>query len=168
MQITRAGEYAVLGATYLARQGVDHTVMVEEICKAESIPKSFLAKIFQNLTRAGLIRSQRGIHGGFKLARKPDKISVLEILEAVEGKIAFQRCLEEPAGCHKQDACSLCDIFTEAQDRVKDIFQNTSLADLTRPKEEVMRRIQQLGRPRTDHASRATSSLVERAPAPLN
>lgn len=150
MQITRAGEYAVLGATYLARKGLDHAVMIEEICQAESIPKSFLAKIFQNLTRAGVIRSQRGMNGGFRLIRKPEAISILEILEAVEGKIAFQRCLQEPVDCHKADACTLCDIFTEAQHRVQEIFSNTSLADLTRSKSEVMQRVQNLGRARSE------------------
>ena len=144
MQITRAGEYAILGATYLARQRKDQAVMIEEICQAESIPKSFLAKIFQTLTRAGVIHSQRGVHGGFKLIRSPEQISILEILEAIEGKIAFQRCLQEPVDCHKMDACTLCDIFTEAQHRMKEIFQKTSLADLTRPKSEVMRRVHRL------------------------
>ncbi len=146
MQITRAGEYAVLGATYLARMGTDRVVMIEEVCEGESIPKSFLAKIFQALKRSGIVQSQRGIHGGFKLTRNPFEISVLEILEAVEGKIAFQRKLQEPVECHKNDACTLCDIFTEAQHRVKEIFHNTTLADLTRPKTEVLQRIQSLGR----------------------
>ncbi len=146
MQITRAGEYAVLGVTYLARKGVDHVVMMEEICEAEKIPKSFLAKIFQTLSRAGIVRSQRGVHGGFKLTRDPASVTLLEVLEAIEGKIAFQRCLEEPVECHKHDACTLCDVFTEAQYRVKEIFQNTTLMDLTKPKGEVMKRVQALGR----------------------
>ncbi len=146
MQITRAGEYAILGATYLARREIGRVVMMEEICQTENIPKSFLAKIFQNLTRAGIICSQRGVHGGFKLARRPQEITVLEILEAVEGKLAFQRCLQQPVDCHRMEACTLCDIFTEAQHRVQEIFQNTSLADLTRPKAEVLQRVQRLGR----------------------
>lgn len=146
MQITRAGEYAVQGVTFLARKGLDEVVMIEEVCQAESIPRSFLAKIFQNLTRAGIVRSQRGVHGGFRLSRPASEITVLEILEAVEGKLVFDRRLQEPALCGEQNACSLCDIFTEVQFRAKEIFGNTTLADLTRPKDEVMQRIKTMGR----------------------
>ena len=146
MQITRAGEYAVQGATYLARKGPDKLVMIEEVCTKEAIPQSFLAKIFQNLTREGIVRSQRGVNGGFQLARDPATITVLEILEAVEGKLVFDRRLSEPAACHAHNSCSLCDIFTEAQHRAKEIFTNTTLADLTRPKKQVMQRIQAIGR----------------------
>ncbi len=147
MQITRAGEYAVLGASYLARNGADHVVMIEEVGRSEDIPRSFLAKIFQTLTRAGIVRSQRGVRGGFKLARDPAQITILEILEAVEGKIALQRCLEEPTQCHKVEACTLCDIFEEAQHRMREVFQHTSLADLARSKAEVLRRVRSLDRP---------------------
>ena len=152
MQITRAGEYAVLAAIYLARRGNERPVMIEEICETERIPRSFLAKILQTLCRAGLARSQRGIHGGFRLARAPAQISILQIIEAVEGRIAFQRCLDEPVQCHKVGNCTLCDIFGEAQHRVTDIFSQTTVADLLSDKDAVMRRVQALGQPRTNGA----------------
>ncbi len=144
MQITRAGEYAVLGATYLARRGAGQAVMIEEICKSEDIPRSFLAKIFQSLTRAGIVRSQRGVHGGFKLIRRPEEVRLLDVLEAVEGRAVF-RCQDEPVDCHRHNACTLCDLVTEAQNRFEDIFQSTTLADMIRPREEVMARVRARG-----------------------
>src|SRR5690242_8775317 len=95
MQISRAGEYGVLGLLHLARRAPGSTVMIEEVAREEDIPKSFLAKIFQQLVRAGLIRSYRGASGGFALVEKPDAITVLEIIEAIEGRLAFQRCIQE-------------------------------------------------------------------------
>jgi Rrf2 family protein len=148
MQITRAGEYAVLAATHLARHSGDRPVMIEEICDSEKIPRSFLAKILQALCRAGLVRSQRGVHGGFRLARDPSDITILKLIEAIEGPIALQRCLDESVQCHKVESCTLCDIFGEAQHRMTEIFANTTVSDLLCSKREVMRRVQSLGRPR--------------------
>src|SRR6266852_515551 len=122
MQITRAGEYGVLGLLHLARRGTERMVMIDEISREEKIPKSFLAKIFQGLAKAGLVRSYRGAGGGFALAKKPEVITVLEIIEAIEGKIAFQRCLQEVPDCEHMDGCALCGLFEQAQDRVKEIF----------------------------------------------
>ena len=130
MQITRAGEYGVLGLICLARRPLGTVVMIDEVSREEQIPKSFAAKIFQSLVRAGLIRSNRGTGGGFTLVRTPASITVLEVIEAIEGKITFQRCLSEPAACEHQGGCALCGLFEEAQDRVKEVFSRTTLADL--------------------------------------
>src|ERR1043165_3169001 len=95
MQITRAGEYAVLGLMCLARRPVASVVMIDEVSREEKIPKSFAAKIFQSLAKAGLVKSNRGTGGGFTLLQQPENITVLNVIEAIEGKIAFQRCLSE-------------------------------------------------------------------------
>ncbi len=142
MQITRAGEYGILGALYLAKQPSHRLVMIEEISAAESIPRSFLAKIVQSLAHAGIVESQRGVGGGFRLARSPERVTVLQILEAIEGTLALQSCTENPALCvwdtSKMESCTLCALFTEAQARVKDLFSKTTLDDLSRPKSAVL------------------------------
>jgi len=133
MQITRAGEYGVLGLLHLARHGADRMVMIDEVSREEKISRSFLAKIFQSLAKAGLIRSYRGAGGGFALLRRPEEITVLEVIEAIEGKIALQRCLQEVPNCEHMAGCVLCSLFEQAQDRVKEVFASTSLADLLKP-----------------------------------
>jgi Rrf2 family transcriptional regulator, iron-sulfur cluster assembly transcription factor len=132
MQISRAGEYGVLGLLYLVREASDRTIMIESVSRDEAIPKSFLAKIFQDLVRAGILRSQRGAGGGFGLARPAEQISVLEIIEAIDGRIALQRCLGDEPNCERQEGCALCVLFEQAQDRLKEVFAQTSLADLAR------------------------------------
>jgi Rrf2 family protein len=105
--------------------------MIDEVSREEHIPKSFAAKIFQSLGKAKLVKSSRGTGGGFILMKKPGEITVLEVIEAIEGKIAFQRCLsEEEPKCEHFGGCALCGLFEEAQDRVKDVFSRTTLADL--------------------------------------
>jgi len=130
MQITRAGEYGVLGLLCLARREPGQVVMIDELSREEEIPKSFLAKIFQSLARAGLVRSNRGTGGGFTLARKPEEITTLDIIEAIEGPISFQRCLEAPTDCPHIGGCPLCGLFATAQTQVRDVFSQTTLADL--------------------------------------
>ena len=130
MQVTRAGEYGVLGLMCLARRGVGEVVMIDEVSREEQIPKSFLAKIFQNLVRARIVRSNRGAGGGFALVKQPADITVLEVIEVIEGRIAFQRCLQEVPDCDHIGGCALCGLFEQAQDQVKDVFSRTTIADL--------------------------------------
>lgn len=130
MQVTRAGEYGVLGLLSLARREPGQVVMIDAVSRDERIPKSFLAKIFQSLARAGLVRSNRGTGGGFTLARKPEEITTLDIIEAIEGPISFQRCLEAPTECPHLGGCPLCGLFATAQTQVRDVFAQTTLADL--------------------------------------
>ncbi|MEI8314236.1 MAG: Rrf2 family transcriptional regulator [Verrucomicrobiota bacterium] len=134
MQITRAGEYAIIGLLYLARQPVGRTVMVDEISDAEKVPSSFLAKIFQSLAKASLIQSQRGAGGGFTLVRPPGDINLLEILNCIEGAFALQKCVTDDPACvvsdQRLDSCVLCGVFAEAQSRVNEVLERTTLADL--------------------------------------
>jgi Rrf2 family protein len=131
MQITRAGEYAVLGLMCLARRPFGSVVMIDEVSREEHIPKSFAAKIFQSLVRAGLVKSNRGSGGGFTLLKEPADITVLQVIEAIEGRIAIQRCLsEDEPKCEHQGGCALCGLFEQAQDRVRDVFSRTTLEDL--------------------------------------
>ena len=130
MQVTRAGEYGVLGLLCLARRPFGQVVMIEEMSREENISRSFLAKIFQRLARAGLVRSIRGTQGGFALARPPADITTLDIIEAIEGRIAFQRCLQAPTECPHVGGCPLCGLFEQAQTQVKEVFSRTTLAGL--------------------------------------
>ncbi len=130
MQITKAAEYGVLGLIALSRRPLGEVVMIDVLCEEESVPKSFLGKIFQNLSKSGLVGSARGSGGGFYLNRPASEITVLEILESIEGPIALQRCLEIDAGCDHSSGCALCGLLAEAQERMKEVFAGTSLATL--------------------------------------
>jgi Rrf2 family protein len=134
MQVTRAGDYGIIGLLYLARQPENRTVMVDEISDSENVPKSFLAKIFQSLSKGGLVRSVRGARGGFRLARPPSRITVLEILQCVETGFGLQKCVTDHPECVVADrrvtGCALCGLFGEAQHRVNEVFSQTTLDDL--------------------------------------
>jgi Rrf2 family iron-sulfur cluster assembly transcriptional regulator len=138
MQVTRAGEYAVIGLLYLAKQPAGRTVMIDEISEAERIPKSFLAKIFQLLAKDTLVHSHRGAGGGFSLAKPAGDITLLQILSCVEGAVALQKCVTDDPECvvapERFNSCTLCSVFAEAQSRVNEVFARTSLNDLLKPR----------------------------------
>jgi Rrf2 family protein len=134
MHITRAGEYGIFGVLYLARQPEGRVVMIEEISKSVNVPQSYLAKIFQHLTKAGIVNSHRGAAGGFTLAKPARDIGVLEIIESVEGPITFQSCLGETAECiidnSRLDLCNLRSLLAQAQRKFVDVLAHTTIEDL--------------------------------------
>lgn len=128
--LTKACAYGIFGGIYLAKQPKGKVVSLSEISRAEDIPEKFLAKIFQHLTRSGLIRSHRGARGGFSLARPANKITVKELLEAIQGPLCFARCLSELEECEKKEICKLREVLQKAQDGIMKILTQKTLADL--------------------------------------
>src|SRR4030095_171219 len=165
MHISRAGEYGVLGLLYLARQRAGQPVMIDMVSRGEAIPKSFLAKIFQDLVKSGILRSQRGSGGGFVLARPAGQISVLEVIEAIDGKITLQRSLPEVSDCERMQGCALCSLFEEAQDRLKEVFGSTTLEDLMIRSEHSSPESQPTSLPHTTHSRGAIGASAAAAPA---
>lgn len=151
----------MLGLVHLAQQPAGQSVMIDAVSRDEAIPKSFLAKIFQDLAKAGILRSQRGAGGGFVLARPADQITALEVIEVIDGKIALQRCLGEVPDCERMEGCVLCGLFEQAQDRLKEVFGQTTLADLAR-------RTTERRNPRTPPAAPSQPELPDSRSQPLS
>jgi Rrf2 family protein len=118
VRLTRAADYGARGALYLARQPRDRVVLVGEIARAEGVPESYLAKIFQSLARAGLVRSHRGARGGFSLARPAAEITLRQIIEAIEGPLALNRCLDPREGCECSPTCPIYGRLAAVQERL--------------------------------------------------
>jgi Rrf2 family transcriptional regulator, iron-sulfur cluster assembly transcription factor len=130
MQFTRGVEYGIEGILYLARQGRDERAFVREISRATSIPETFLAKIFQRLANKGLVRSRRGFRGGFRLARPAGRITLREVVEALEGPIEFHRCLDHLRARGRKSRCHVRRVFGDLQRTVAEILDQTTLADI--------------------------------------
>jgi Rrf2 family protein len=130
MELTKAGDYGVFVVIYLAKQPRGKIVSLSEVSKAENIPEKFLAKIFQSLTRSGLIRSHRGAGGGFSLAKPANKITVKELLESIQGPIYFTKCLSNLYDCDRKEICKLRNLWKKAQDYSIKILTQKTLADL--------------------------------------
>ena len=126
MQITRQADYALRAILYLARLEPLEKASTSHIAEEKEIPSSFLAKIISQLSIAGLIHTSRGAHGGVCLASEPKDISLLDVIEAIDGPININECVHDPSVCSFGDNCPLHEVFCEAQaDMIKKLRQST-------------------------------------------
>ncbi|MFH0736006.1 MAG: Rrf2 family transcriptional regulator [bacterium] len=130
MQITIAGEYAIRAMLFLAEQPFGKIFQTSQIALEAEIPKPFLRKILSILTKAELVESTRGIGGGIKLTKSATEINLLEIVEAIDGKILFNKCFFEPNFCHRTNWCSVHAVWSEAQNLVQNLLQSKTLYNL--------------------------------------
>ena len=130
MELTRKGEYAIRGIVFLASQPADKICLLSDIASAVDVPQTFLAKIFQQFSKIGLVRSYRGTGGGFVLGRPPEKITLLEVVEAVEGPIVPNRCVTGDGECNRSSTCNVHPVWVSVQDQVRDILEKVTLKDL--------------------------------------
>lgn len=124
MNITRQSDYAIRCILYLASKQDGGAVMVEEISRAMDIPKSFLAKILQKLTKAGIVNSIRGIKGGFVLKRNVDKINLLEVIQLIEGPISINRCAVDRQYCGRSCVCTVHPVWLGLRDTIQDYLSS--------------------------------------------
>ena len=132
MQIPRRVDYGLRAVIYLAGQQRDKCCSIGEIAKAQGIPKKFLEKIVQDLIHAGLIKSTRGSAGGYQLARAPEAISFCDVIEAIEGPIAVNACLDHQLGCDQMPRCTMIGVWSEVQDKIMEVLSRTTIAGLRR------------------------------------
>lgn len=118
MQITRQADYALRAMLYLARLEPNERAATSKIAEEQEIPPSFLAKIISQLSIAGLIHTSRGAHGGVSLARKPKEISLLEVVEAIDGPISLNECVHDPSVCSFGDNCPIHEVWCEAKEEL--------------------------------------------------
>jgi Rrf2 family protein len=128
MQITRQADYAVRAVLYLALLGEDKRAATSQIAQRQQIPPSFLAKIVSQLSVAGLLRTSRGARGGVSLARSPEEISLLEVVEAIDGPILLNECVSQNGACVFGDDCPMRPIWCEAQSELVSRLRSTNFS----------------------------------------
>lgn len=129
MLLSQRCEYALRTALYLAAAEPGAYVAVREISDALGIPYHFLAKIVQTLTGAGLLQSMRGPTGGVALARPATRITLKEIVLAIDGPAVFRECVLGLPGCGDRKPCPLHDQWAPARAQVERMFSGATLAD---------------------------------------
>lgn len=122
MQLTLAGEYAIRTMIHLAENEDREIVTIKEIAKEQKIPEKFLRKIIPQLCNAGFIKTYKGNGGGISFNKNPDTITPLEVIQAIEGPLALNKCLIDKAFCSNTRWCSVhtlwCDILVEMRKKL--------------------------------------------------
>jgi Rrf2 family protein len=129
MLVTRETDYAVRTVLYLARER-DRNANVTEIAQVMHIPKSFLAKILQRLVRHHILHSMRGVNGGFMLAKKPSEITLLAVLEAIQGPAGINVCAIDSKRCRMSSTCSVHPVWVEIRQEVERRLNKQTIAKL--------------------------------------
>ncbi len=132
MQITRQADYALRAMHYLSKLEPNQRAATSQIAEEQRIPPSFLAKIISQLSIAGLIHTSRGAHGGVTLARDADEITILEVVEAIDGPIALNECTHSKDGCPFGEDCPIRSLWCEAQDELVAKLRATTFGSLVK------------------------------------
>jgi len=130
MQITRQADYALRAMVYLAQIEPNLRSATSQIAEEQHIPPSFLAKIISQLSIAGLIHTSRGARGGVSLARPPEAISVLEVVEAIDGPLMLNECSNGTTNCAFGETCPLRPLWCETQADMVDRLRKTTFASV--------------------------------------
>ena len=126
MQITRQADYALRAMIYLARLEPNQRAATSQIAEEQHIPPSFLAKIISQLSIAGLIHTSRGARGGVSMARTPGEVSILEVVEAIDGPIALNECTAISGSCQFGEDCPMRPIWCDTQAELVEKLRNTT------------------------------------------
>jgi Rrf2 family protein len=136
MKLSVRGEYALRAMLVLARdyQEDDSVVRIQEISTRQNIPKRFLEQILNDLKSGHLVESKRGIAGGYRLRRPPERITLAEIVRHVEGPLSPVSCVSEKfyekCSCPDEARCAVRSVMKEVRDGIARVMEGTTLADL--------------------------------------
>jgi Rrf2 family protein len=133
MQIPRRVDYGLRAVIYLSNRDPEKCCPIAEIAKQQRVPRKFLEKIVQDLIRSGLIKSKRGSSGGYTLARPAEDISLFDVIQAIEGPLAVNACLDEHLGCDQSPSCTMQGVWSDVQRKITEMLTQTTIADLTLP-----------------------------------
>jgi Rrf2 family protein len=134
MKLSLRGEYALRALLVLALEFDEPLVRIRTISDQQNIPKRFLEQILNDLKSAGLVRSKRGMAGGYRLARRPDQVSLAEVVRHVEGALAPVSCVSErfyeKCSCPDESRCAVRSVMKEIRDAIVRIAERVTLAEL--------------------------------------
>jgi Rrf2 family protein len=130
MKISTKGRYGLRILIDLAMHDPGKPRLIRDIATSQQISEKYISRLVIALRRAKLIRSVRGVNGGFHLAKLPEKITLLEILETMEGPISVVGCVHSPEKCKRQALCPARDVWTELNEGIRELTGKITLDDI--------------------------------------
>lgn len=132
LRLSREADYSLLAMVYIASQPEGQTAYRRDIAAHYNIPREFLAKVLQKLSRHGLVKSYRGMQGGYQLAREADRITLADLIEAVDGPLTLVDCQCPPYDCGQESACTVKTVMSEVQQGILRVLVGVTLRDMQR------------------------------------
>jgi Rrf2 family protein len=130
LRLSKKTDYALLALQHLASEGTAGTTSARAIAERFDIPLELLAKILQQLAHHGLVAAHKGVHGGYRLTRPPEAISVADVIHAIDGPVTFTACSPRDTRCDQFAACTVRDPLWRVRERIFSVLQAVSVAEL--------------------------------------
>jgi Rrf2 family protein len=136
MRLTKAGEYAIQCVLYLSMQKKGVVSSRNEVAEAMDIPREFLAKIAQQLSRADILEIMQGPKGGFRLLVPPELLTLLDVIEIMMGEIFLNECAIRPETCLQSSTCAVHAVWAKARTQFRETFRQATFAQLIEDAED--------------------------------
>ncbi|MFQ5695731.1 MAG: RrF2 family transcriptional regulator [Terriglobia bacterium] len=130
LKLSKKADYGLIAANHLSRHYGEGACSVRDIAQAYSLPAGLLAKVLQRLVQKGLLRSQQGTRGGYKLARPPVFISALDVISAIDGPVMITSCQTERGQCVQTPLCTVKEPLRKVNERIVDALGRLSMAEM--------------------------------------
>ena len=142
MKLSTRGRYATRALLDLALHQNEEPILLKDIAQRQEISLSYLEHLIAPLVAGGIIRSTRGAKGGISLAKSPEEIRLIEIIQLLEGSIAPVECVINPKVCSRSKSCVVRDVWSEVKRAINGVLESTTLQDLVeRQKTKQQRRV---------------------------
>lgn len=130
LKLTKKADYGLMALKYLAEHPETSALSAKDIADAYGIPAQLLAKILQQLTKAGMLKSHAGMNGGYALAREASKISAFEVIHAIDGPLFITSCTKGAKGCELTPSCTIKEPLARVNDTISGVLKSISIQDL--------------------------------------
>src|SRR5271170_378223 len=130
LKLTKKADYGLIALRHLAT--APRSTSAKDIADAYRIPVPLLSKILQNLVKAGLLVSEQGTNGGYRLARDPHEITALEVIRTIDGPIILTHCFTEHAECDQSDLCPVREPLRKVHEGILRLLSSISISDMTK------------------------------------
>ena len=130
MKISTKGRYGLRILMDLALHQSDKPRLIRDIAKSQQISEKYISRLVIALRKAGMIRSVRGVNGGFHLAMKPEDITLLDVIEVMEGPLSIVDCVSAPKKCKLSPNCAPREVWCKLNGDIRDLMRKTSLSDI--------------------------------------
>ena len=145
LAMTKKTGYGLIAMTHLAKIGPEKLASAREIAEEYDVPVALLMNVLKELATEGFVQSVRGAHGGYRIARNPDEVNFIELMEVLEGPMRLAECVINEVGdgrhskCRIMDKCPIADPVHRVHRKIYDFLSDLTLADVLLPtKEEAM------------------------------
>jgi Rrf2 family protein len=130
LKLTKKADYGLMAMKHLAEHGEAGACSAKDVAEAYGIPQEALAKILQRLSRAGLLRSQHGINGGYTLARDARSISAFEVIRAIDGPLFITSCVTVRGECGQSERCTIREPLRKVNSSIEEVLKRIMISDM--------------------------------------